>query len=294
MSRLHGQIRYVAPYFRTALLCGEHDCGDEAAARALHRLSPLSHRPFVELTPADAEFRFGQHSPQAATASEGMIYLPQPERLSSFAQATLLRILRERGSQAPRIVAFAENGIRSLVGMGTFSPELADSLAALRIPLPPLRERPEDIPDLLTAMLREQAGNLGIPPPQLAPDLLESSARESWPGNFNQLRSAARALLDLSSSHPLHAGDLQTVLNAIPALAVRERRTIRLVTLDRIIQEHLHAVLFACKGNKLRAAEILGISRSTLYRMLDNQDKPATDAEPLEPSPIFAPMRIAS
>jgi len=301
MSRLLAQIRYVAPYFRTALLTGERDCGEEAVARQLHRLSPLANRPFLELTPAEIGLRFDNTGSYDAAAAEGLIYLPQPECLPASAQAAILRMLRERGSQAPRIVAFAENGIRSLVSTGSFSPELADSLAALRVPLPSLRDRPEDIPSLMSAMLRDQAEQLAIRLPEIGEDLLSSATAELWPGNFEQMRSVAVTLLQRTASPILRTADLKAVLTALPKTEVRERRKIRLVTLDQVIHEHIHSVLFACKGNKLRAAEILGISRSTLYRMLGSvssstghSDAQADDDSTQAQTSTFNDLRIAS
>jgi DNA-binding NtrC family response regulator len=276
MTQLRAQIRRVAPYFRTALLTGERGCGEEAAAQILHQLSPLRHRPFLELTPAEAELRFDVQNSPASVTTKGMLYLPRPERLPRVAQTALLRLLRERGSQAPRIVAFAERGLRPLVSTGGFSAELADSLGALRIALPPLRERREDIPELLTHMLHGLAAQSGKTPPQLAPDLLDAAMKLPWPGNFVQLHSAAEGLMEQAANLVLHAGDLETVLGAIPQPPPRDRREIRMVRLDDVIQEHLRAVLFACNGNKLRTAEVLGISRSTLYRMLEAQGQPAS------------------
>lgn len=271
MTQLLEQIRRVAPYFRTALLTGERDCGEEEAAHALHQLSPLSALPFVELMPADAESRFKQRGPPGSPAAEGMIYLPRPERIPQAVQQALLRMLRERGPNAPRVVAFAERGLRSLVSMGAFSAELAESLGALRIVLPPLRERQEDIPGLLTAIVKEQAEHLGLPVPSLGADLLHAASRQSWPGNFGQLRDVARHLVKHAGTGTLCAADLEMVLDAMPIPERRDRREIRMITLDRLMHEHIRAVLFACNGNKLRAAEVLGISRSTLYRMLESE-----------------------
>jgi len=278
ITQLLEQIRRVAPYFRTALLTGERDCGEEQAAHALHLLSPLRDRPFLELTPANAEPRFTQRSPPGLETSEGMLYLPCPERIPHSVQKTLLRLLRERGPLAPRVVAFAERGLKSLVSMGAFSAELADSLGALRITLPPLRERQEDIPTLLTGLVREQADFLGVPVPELGSDLLHAASRQTWPGNFSQLRAVALTLVQRVGPAALSAVDLENVLGALPMPPRRDRREIRMISLDRIMHEHIRAVLFACNGNKLRAAEVLGISRSTLYRMLESEI-PAASAD---------------
>ena len=285
MTQVRNQIRRVAPYFRTALLTGERGCGEEAAAHVLHQLSPRASEPFLALTPAEAELRFAADKLPETLANEGMLYLPRPERLPKSAQITLLRLLRDRGPNAPRIVAFAERGLRPLVTAAAFSPELAESLNALRISLPTLRERREDIADLLQRMLRDFAALSGNEPPQLGSDLLEAATNSPWPGNFNQLTSAAAGLMGLAKKNVLDADDLAGVLGAIPQAPPADRREIRTIRLDDVIQEHIRAVLFACNGNKLRTAEVLGISRSTLYRMLEAQ-APSTSllpaAEPLK------------
>lgn len=199
-----------------------------------------------------------------------MLYLPRPERLPHAAQMVLLRLIRKRGAQAPRIVAFAERGLRPLVSASGFSPELADCLGALRIVIPPLRERREDAPHLLAHIVQGIAEQNGAAPPQLAPDLLDMVRRLPWPGNLSQLYSVAEGLLQQAGKSVLASADLESVLGAIPQAAGHDRREIRMMRLDDVIQEHIRAVLFACNGNKLRTAEILGISRSTLYRMLDS------------------------
>jgi DNA-binding NtrC family response regulator len=269
MSVLWARIQRVAPYFRTALLTGEVGSGHEAVARALHGLSPLANRPFLALRAADAEQRLASN-PSPSSFHEGMLYLPEPDRLSSSAQSTLLRLLRERGAQAPRLVTFAERGLRSLIGACAFSPDLANSLGALQIEVPPLRERHDDIPHLIHFLLDHLATSLHLATPSLDPAFLSAASAQPWPGNLDHLHSALRYLLENSTS-TLTAADLDAALTALARTSSTPHPPeARLVRLDQVIREQVQAVLLACNGNKLRAAEILGISRSTLYRMLDS------------------------
>ena len=270
MIHLRGQIRRIAPYFRTALLTGERGCGDFAAAHMLHQMSPRRQAPFFELTQTAAERLLGGEASYAPLVSYGMVYVRHPERLSRTMQRALLRLLRERGAQAPRLVVFAEKGVRPLIATVGILPELGDALAALRITLPTLRERREDTPGLFRQMLHKVAVRSGLVPPELAPDLLEAVMRSSWPGNLPQMQTAIESLIG-DAKAILRADDLRAVLGALPSKPPREKGEVPMVTLDTVIHDHIRAVLFACNGNKLRTAEVLGISRSTLYRMLEAQ-----------------------
>jgi DNA-binding NtrC family response regulator len=105
-------------------------------------------------------------------------------------------------------------------------------------------------------------------PPQSSPALREALMEQPWPENLDQLQVVAQRLWKNRNGNELDESDLQTALETLPP-PTHDRRAVRLVRLDQVIQEHIRAVLFACGGNKLRASEVLGISRSTLYRMLD-------------------------
>jgi len=269
VTQLRDQIRRIAPYFRTAMLTGARHCGDADVAAALHRLSPLADRPTLTLDPTDAEMMLGEGFPPAAVSEAGLLFLTWPERLSRSAQMTLLRLLRQRKPLPPRVVTFAEHGLRPLVSTGNFSNELESTLGALRIALPTLRDRAEDVPALLLAHLEDAARRANRPLPTITPALLESATRHDWPGNLRDLRAVSEVLLH-SNAPILDAEALEAAIDAIPSGLAADRRAVRLIRLDQLIQEHVRAVLLACNGNKLRAAEVLGISRSTLYRMLDN------------------------
>lgn len=269
MTQLRSQIRRVAPYFRTALLIGEPGCGEQAAAHTLHKFSPLSHRPFIDLASPDASLFSAAGPSDEAFASAGMFYISRPDQLSRDTQTALLRSLRRYGPLAPRIVAIAERSLRPLVSANGFSAELADRLGALRIVLPPLRNRSEDIPQLLAEILQRLANQSDTQLPDLAPDLMDTARNLPWRGNITQLHSAAQGLIERPPQLILQASDLDAVLSTLSQSMQRPPVETRMIRLDEVIQEHVRAVLVACNGNKLRTAEVLGISRSTLYRMLD-------------------------
>jgi two-component system response regulator HydG len=290
IQHLKGQIQRIAPYFRTAMLTGERYCGDVAVATALHQLSPFSHRPLVTLSATDAELMLGESFPSPIAAEAGMLLITWPERLSRSAQMTLLRLLRNRRPTPPRIVVFAEHGLRPLVSTGNFSPDLEATLGALRIHMPALRDRREDVPALLQASVHDAALRAQLPLPQLTTTLLEAAAQHSWPGNLRDLRMLSEWLVQHASElAATEAGSPESeaatvkldvdvfaaALESVPSGPPVDRRAVRLIRLDQVIQEHVRAVLLACNGNKLRAAEILGISRSTLYRMLESPQTPS-------------------
>ena len=178
------------------MFVGEPGCGEEAAAQLLHQQSPLSQRPFINLRSAEALSPFVGTRSEDALASVGMFYISRPDQLPPIAQTALLSLVRRYGSQAPRIAVFAHRGLRPLVSVNGFSAELADLLGSLRIVMPTLRDRSEDIPQLLSDLLQRLAAQSGAPLPQLAPDLVDAARLLPWHGNLPQLCSAAKGLME--------------------------------------------------------------------------------------------------
>jgi len=279
IAHLRAQMRRIAPYFRTASLTGERGCGDEAVARALHEMCPLNDRAFLALNATDAEKRFATENGPVAAPTEGLLYLPEAEALSRTAQAGLLRLLREQNSRSPRVVAFVGRGLKPLISAGFFSPELAGTLGALRIALPELRDRTTDIPLLLHDCLQETCRRREITdarsrPVYLSDEFLLAAMRSNWPGNLHQMQDVVDWLLEHKTGGTLNAGDLQAALDALNQASSSRPRGPRMVRLEQVVQQHIREVLMGCNGNKLRAAEVLGISRSTLYRMLESSEAP--------------------
>ena len=269
MSQLWAQIRRLAPHIRTVLLTGAAGAGQEAVARLLLDLSPMPRRTFFALPEAEAEERLGRPSGLATLPLEAFLFLPEVDRLSPAAQHGLLRLLRTRRSHGFSVaVATAEN-LRALVSMGRFSAELADALGSIRVPVPSLKDRVEDLPMLLNQMCTVRCHADDRPVPQLTEDLLRAAMQHTWPGNLEELSATVDLLLaNAASTDVLAATDFQDALRNAQT-PKPSSMPVRMIKLDTVVQEHIYAVLRGCRGNKLRAAEVLGISRSTLYRMLD-------------------------
>ena len=238
-------------------------------ARLLLDLSPSPQRQFLTLSGEEAEDRFARFSSLNVIPNEIFLFLPEVDRLSPAAQEGLLRLLRLRRSRGFGIVVATSEDLSALVSMGRFSADLADLFSAVRITMPSLKERIEDLPMLLSQMLAMRCQAANRPVPQLAEDFLRAAMQHAWPGNFHELSGVVEELLstvepgqELRLSH--FKQTLGNVQVARPAV-----QPVRMVKLNTVVEEHIFSVLRACRGNKLRAAEILGISRSTLYRMLD-------------------------
>lgn len=279
IAQVWSQIRRVAPHFRAALLTGEPNCGAEAAARALHALSPVSRAPFRILLANEAERALSAIAPSASQWNEGLAFFPEIDRLSQEAQRRLLSKLRQRG-RVLRVVGAVRGDLRAAISAGQFSADLADTLSAVRLTLPPLRERAQDIPLLANHYAQRTAERLGTHPPHLTPAFLQAAVDFAWPGNLAQFALVFDYLLSKEATQPLTADDLLAATTAAKAAPESQApAAVRMVKLEDVVQDHIRAVLTGCHGNKLRAPEVLGISRSTLYRMLDT-------ATALQPFPM--------
>ena len=268
IAKLWSQLQRVAPYFRTALLMGEPGTGAESAARALHDQSPFRDKPLKVLAAGAAEIYFAQGGVGMRNPN-GAVFVEEVEKLSRAAQAGLLQLVRVRGSRSACVIAFARNDLRALVSAGSFSGELAAALGGLRIALPALRERREDIPALLAGIVSRTAAKLGRAEPLLGADFVEAACEFVWPGNLDQMAEMLAWLLSYRAESEFHREDFEAACEVYQPETVSVLKPVRMAKLEEMVQEHIRAVLLACEGNKLRAAEVLGISRSTLYRMLD-------------------------
>lgn len=268
MARLWSQLRILAPHFRVALLTGEAGCGAEAVAQALHDLSTFAGTPLVHLRAPDAERQLRHPGSLLGNASRGAIFLANVDRLTPAGQQMLLRLLKFRRHRRIAVIASTTVDLRTLVSTGTFSPELFAHVGSLRLQIPSLRERVEDIPLLTHQLLQAEALQQAQRLPSVDSAFVSAVGDYTWPGNVDQLRAALAWMIEHSEG-PLGPADLLTAISEVRTEAAAAEAPVRMVPLDHVVQEHVRAVLIGCNGNKLRAAEVLGISRSTLYRMLD-------------------------
>jgi DNA-binding NtrC family response regulator len=295
VCQLRSQIQRVAPYLRTALIRGEIGTGKYLAARAIHALSSGADSPFVSCDASaiaasilDAEC---SASPGATTADAliesaqgGTLYLFGVGRLSAALQTALFHFIRtcdehrsagalpsRAGFRRPntRILAATDRDLRTLASIGQFRQDLYARLSVVEIFVPPLSQRIEDIPILAATFLRRLADRTGQPPKMLSESTLAQLLGRLWPNNLRELKrvlAQAAALADGVLIEPRHLHSL-----AEPAhLSSAATTAVKIERLHDVIQQHVLDVLTRCGGNKLRAAELLGISRSTLYRMLDS------------------------
>ncbi|NTV68561.1 MAG: sigma-54-dependent Fis family transcriptional regulator [Azonexaceae bacterium] len=276
------RLKRIAPTPATVLLSGESGTGKEVAARALHRMSPRAGGPFVPVNCAaiSAELieseLFGHVKGAytgAAHSREGLFYyarggtlfLDEISELPLAAQAKLLRVLEERrirpvGSEQEiavdvRVIAATNRDLKAEVAAQHFRPDLYYRLQVLEITLPPLRERPEDIPLLVDHFMAQLTPGLGVPRLSLDARTLARMADYDWPGNVRELRNLVeRSLIlgwfDIGNEPDVGVGE---------AAGSSE-------TLEAVEKRHILAVLAACDGNKSEASRRLGISRKTMDR----------------------------
>ncbi len=299
MRAFLGQLEQVAATRSTVLLMGESGTGKEMAARALHYNSDRAERPFVVIdcaaipeTLQESEL-FG-HTRGAFTgavaakrglfeeAHGGTLFLDEVGDLSAATQAKLLRVLQEgtirrlgdtRTIQVDvRIIAATNRDLPAEVRAGRFREDLFFRLNVLPLRLPPLRERPEDIPLLTEHFLRRFAAETGRPVRQIAPPALDCLMAYRWPGNVRELEHAIERAVLLSQGETLEVGDLPPAVQGGGGQGVEEaplRLRDAVARLNADLERGLiRRALARTGGNRTEAAVLLGISRRALLYKL--------------------------
>jgi DNA-binding NtrC family response regulator len=293
MQQISNLIKRVAPMPSTVLIQGESGTGKEVVARALHEMSNRAQRPFVPVNcgaipPEIIESELFGHIKGAFTgavdqrhglffyAQGGTLFLDEISELPLPLQTKLLRVIEDRrirplGSEKEvpvdvRIIAATNRNLSEDVASGRFRKDLYFRLDVVSINLPPLRLRPDDIPELAEHFCRQLSAQLGLDPMPLTPAVLQRLRAYSWPGNARELRNWVERSLILG----YYAAD---ALPADQSHDPDEPPTAEMpgntgLFLETVEQQHILHVLALSGGNKSEAARKLGISRKTLDRKL--------------------------
>ncbi|CEH31068.1 sigma-54 interaction domain-containing protein [Aneurinibacillus migulanus] len=287
--------RKVAHTDATLLITGESGVGKELFAEAVHRASPRAGGPFIALNcgaiPAalfeselfgyeKGAFTGAIHEGKKGkmdAAEGGTLFLDEIGELPLDQQVKLLRVLQEKqfyrvGGHKPiatdvRIVAATNRDLETMVEAGQFRQDLFYRLNVVSVPIPPLRERKEDIPELAQLFLKEFAVKYGKPLPELAPKTLILLLDYAWPGNIRQLRNLMERLIILTDQERIEPEHLPEGYqpNQLPFAA--QTPAARPLA-ARSEYDELVEALRTTYGNKSAAAQLLGISRVTLYNRM--------------------------
>ena len=299
MLDVYKLVARVAATQSTVLVVGESGTGKELVARAIHSHSPRAEKPFVAvnctaLTESLLESELFGHAKGAFTgavaakrglfeeASGGTLFLDEIGDVGAKMQAQLLRVLQEGEIRRVgageavrvdvRVVAATHRDLEAEVRAGRFREDLWFRINVVTVRLPPLRERPSDIPVLVDHFLAKYANREGRSDVGCAADARAALSRYAWPGNVRELENVIERALALSKNGFILAADLPVEIAgaaALPPPGLIDDRP----TLEELKRRYLEFVLHETGGNKKRAAEVLDIDRRTLYRMLGREER---------------------
>ena len=307
-------IRQVAPSSANVLIEGESGTGKELAAHGIHNLSRRNQAKFVTvhcaaLSPQLLESELFGHEKGAFTgaherrigrfeqANGGTIFLDEVAEIDPSIQVKLLRVMSEErafervgGNQTlradVRLIAATNKNLETLVREGKFRDDLFFRLNVVRITMPPLRERKEDIPLLVRGFLRHFCEANDKPLLDLTPDAMDALLTYNWPGNVRELRTAIEHGVVMSTGQKITLRDLpmavrQTAGTASPGAISTAKAWEKSSPLDLRETEKklIMQALAATNGNVTAAAKKLGISRRTLHRKINEMNAAKTTLE---------------
>ena len=291
MQRICRTIEKVAPTSATVLILGESGTGKELLARALHDLSPRRANRFVAINCAaipdtllESEL-FGyekgaftgaarQTIGKIETAANGTLFLDEIGDLPTALQAKILRFLQERviervgGRQEipvdVRIVCATHQSLKDYIAEGKFREDLYYRLAEIVVDVPPLRTRKADTTLLAHSFVRRYAAEQRRGVMTLLPDAIDAIEAHSWPGNVRELENVIKRAVIMADGQKIGAGDMGLAVPEADA-AMLNLRQVR----DEAEKGAVVRVLSRVNGNLSKAAEVLGVSRPTLYDLMD-------------------------
>jgi two-component system nitrogen regulation response regulator NtrX len=294
MRALRKQIAVVAPTDGRVLISGESGAGKELVARAIHAQSRRAAAPFIEVNSAaipeeliESElFGHVKGSFTGATAAKkgkfeladgATLFLDEVSDMSANVQAKVLRVLEEQrfepvGSNTPinvdvRVIAATNKRLDEEIEKGTFRADLFFRLNVIPFEVPPLRERMEDLPLLIEHFNQRFANAYGRKPKKFDPEAIELMQRYSWPGNVRELRNTIERVAILHQDHRVSVRDLPAFGDAEPPASSYRFPSFKEAS-DAYHREFIQRKLDEAEGNISRAAELMGIDRSHLYRRM--------------------------
>ena len=309
MTAVLDSIRQVAATKATVLVTGESGTGKELVAQAIHKLSPRANKQFrpvhcAALSENLLESELFGHEKGAFTganervagrfemADGGTLFLDEIGEISLAVQVKLLRVLethqfeRVGGSETltvdVRVVAATNRDLRAMVEQGTFREDLFYRLNVVNIRIPPLRERREDIPEILDYYLKKSASDNGKDVADISPEALGVLMAYDWPGNVRELRNCVERMVVFARGTTLTMTDVpadirsavgeQFEAKTMPPKAAEVAPAEPLVNVGFNVKENEKSLILKaleeCGGNRSQAALKLNISRRTLYRKL--------------------------
>ena len=301
MRRIARSIQRAAEVECTVLVCGETGTGKELWARLLHRSGPRTDKAFIPvncaaLTPALAESQLFGHEKGAFTGAQGrslgifraaqggVVFLDEIGEMPLELQAKMLRLLQQRevmpvGSNEPvhvdvQVVAATNRDLEQEAEKGNFREDLYYRLNMIELRVPPLRERPDDIPEFITFFTQQFAQRYRMPVWEPTQEELDAFCAFPWPGNVRQLGHVIEQayVLQITPELPMQRGGGQhaAASPAGSAAAVTAAADGRVPYLDlaKLRRQAIKQALQGTRGHKSKAAKLLGVHANTLTRML--------------------------
>jgi DNA-binding NtrC family response regulator len=263
------QAEMAAPHVQVAAIEGEHGTGKYTLARYLYSRSPLAGANFQR---RDAREWLATDADPAMLA--GLTYLERVDLLAPPGQGLLLGVLKALQDRPPGravVVASTQTSLRQMAGQGLLLPDLAFRLTAVRLAIPPLRQRKEDISVLAQSLLDRICVRYQQRPVVMGAGTLARLLEHNWPGNVRELASVLETALLEAVNGVIRPSDLALPTGVETPMEAHPPAPSDNLSLDATIRHHVQYVLDLNRGNKLRAARQLCISRSTLYRILGNE-----------------------
>ena len=297
MREIYGAIDALAQNTTTVLITGESGTGKELVARSIHTRGPRAERPFVALncgavsdTLLDSQL-FGHrrgaftgavadHDGVFQAAHGGTLFLDEIADIPAGLQVKFLRAIQERevtplGSTRPikvdvRLVAATNRDLGAEVQAGNFRSDLYYRLNVVQLPLPPLRERRDDIPILAAHYVERYAKQFNVAPKTIQPAALAKLESYEWPGNVRELQNVIERCFALAPSGDITLASLSHLVGSPPAAeAPAIDFGAAVPTLESTERSLIEAALRQAGGNKNQTARLLGIDRQRLYRKLE-------------------------